>query len=93
MKKTIILVLAMVFSTAPVLASATDRTHQERDFEVKKRIYGIRYPWEIVEPYPHVNGPTMDVLDRSKQPQVIPKLKPSFPFDKPLTPTGIIPFA
>lgn len=97
MKKTIILVLVILFSTAPALASALDKTQQEKDFEVKKRIFGIRYPWEMVEPYPHVRGPKTDViLDGVKSPARqpgFPQIRPISPFNKPLTPEGVIPFA
>lgn len=98
MRKTIILVIVVLFSMTPVLASALDRAQQEKDFEVKKRIYGIRYPWQMVEPYPHVHGPKTDVImdgiNRSPaNPPVIPRTKPIFPFNRPLAPDGIIPFA
>lgn len=84
MKKTI-LVIGILISTAPALASTLDQTHQEKDFEVKKRIYGIRYPWEIIDPYPHVNKPTMDVImdavNRSPtQAPVVPNIRPMLPF-------------
>lgn len=98
MRNTIILFIVILFSMAPVLASALDRAQQDKDFEVKKRMYGIRYPWEMIEPYPHVKGPKSDVImdgiNRSptKSP-VIPKIKPIFPFNRPLTPEGVVPFA
>jgi hypothetical protein len=41
---------AIAFAQVAVFAQS-DRAQQHKDLEQKKRIYGIKHPWENTEPY------------------------------------------
>lgn len=101
MQKTIVLMmLAVTLLWSPTSASAMDRAQQEKDLEVKKRIYGVKYPWEILEPYPNVRGGAKLEIKMTPPNKSNPirhidpnPLKMIFPFDVPVSPDSAGPFA
>lgn len=96
MQKTILPMIVILLLSTPAFASSMDRSQQEKDFEVKKRMFGIKYPWEMVDPYPNVRSKTNKITPSKSAPVLkeSPILKNVFPFDMPISPDSPpIPFA
>lgn len=51
MKRSTILASALINLFCPAFASEEPKSFAEREFAVKKQVYGIRHPWDMVAPY------------------------------------------